>query len=712
MYKYLFALLLLCFCFGCPDPEITPAIKALNVGDYGSFTDEYNNFWESDIPYLIGANIVDNIYYSVYGNPIVLASRKYLIGHDIPLNNGYYRIKLFFIKPHNIDDGIIEVRMEKELPTIIDTATIPNDQVSSISIPFVKVSDNMLNMRWLSNNPNTPTFLSGIEIFKDYSYDKDPYLLLEIDCTDSFNYFNTHCLSSDDPVNCLINYALNNDWENVCIPPGNHNVTHAILPTKSINIYGYGAILTYTARVPAVYMEYSASTTKIKLQGFTIDYNPLTFTQGKVIDFVYEGAGISDKREIIIELDDGYPNPLTQTSFHNADTYFVFEPNLNGHYSFSRQNSGFGFVTGFEVEGTYLKLLQPTAIDMQRMILNTDGTLKPNLKVVFEEPGDGLSTIDSIYLDGELEIKEVTFWNTVGMVVRHRGSRATNTYYKWISIEPGPIPETATEPRLLSANRDGFHAGVTRQGPIVLGAEAKFLGDDCANSSGLVYTIMSNNHINLTLSPNRKWPVLDFLYKPGDTLRILSSITREILQTVQITSVSPLYYVDGDMRYDITINEPLNSSIPDNSWADIPEHNSPNTLITYSIFGPNRANGIRANGNNSLIFNNLFIRNTDNGILSEPNYIFWRNAGWVNNSSYLKNQIIEPNINCIRINDEVINSKNMHGLTAHQNILIENNYLSGPKDYAIYINGLDIIGNIQNNQFVNIPISDIYIKGE
>lgn len=231
-----------------------------------------------------------------------------------------------------------------------------------------------------------------------------------------------------------------------------------------------------------------------------------------------------------------------------------------------------------------------------------------------------------------------------------------------------PPPPGATQPRLISANADGFNSSDTRRGPILEDCEFSYLGDDSVNLHGPVLPVgqwLDATTLDTIMAARNNR--VDLLSRPGDEVRFLRAPDYRIVATRRIARVERIEenatrWVDLAFKtwsasgthpkaenisiFRVTL-APASSSdlatdpnLTDTSrlFVDFPALAAPGYIIRNNYFHDHRARALRIQASNGLIANNRIERIKQAGISVGPEYTFWREAGWVNNV------IIEKNI--------------------------------------------------------------------
>lgn len=252
----------------------------------------------------------------------------------------------------------------------------------------------------------------------------------------------------------------------VNIPTGTYIINEPlkIISANKLSIYGNGAtiLVSNNAKTKAVTI---FSSTDVKIFNLKIDYNPLPFTQGLITKVAPDGSWLE------VTIDNGYPT--NANLFGTGSFVQIFEPNRS---KFKQESS--------TVDGTQWSL--QVANNIIRIGLRGDGNGEANWRnirvndvVAIGRPsGDFFCAIDMWDAKNTL-LSSITIYssNACG-VLENAGS---GTIIDNIQIKRGPKPVGATQPRLMSANRDGLHLNGPKGGTIIKNSFIEFIGDDAIN---------------------------------------------------------------------------------------------------------------------------------------------------------------------------------------------------------------------------------------
>lgn len=291
-------------------------------------------------------------------------------------------------------------------------------------------------------------------------------------------------------LDSLIHAAADANLASVTIPPGEYrgNTGGIWLQNASdLHIIANGVKMICEKRTRA--LEFT-NCSNITLEGLTIDYDTLTFTQG---DIVAVGADYVD-----VKIHQGYP----VKAWSRMD---VIDP-----------------VTRYRKRGTIFAWNNTAQIlggDTVR-VTNTDS---PNITSV-AEVGDmaSLSTgpegpygaphaLVLTDCQGGMALKNVTIHCGPGFGIYESGGMG-GTHLDSCKVIPGPRPPGATEDRLLSVSWDAIQHKLTRTGPLMENCIIKDAGDDSWSVTwDGDYTITSGGGTTITVNRDN--------LQVGDSLR-------------------------------------------------------------------------------------------------------------------------------------------------------------------------------------------------
>lgn len=462
-----------------------------------------------------------------------------------------------------------------------------------------------------------------------------------------------------------------------------------IMRASNLTIEGHGASLVFSPTMNAA-IDVTTGSEGITLRDFSIDYNPLPFTQarvtrtlGPVVQFV---------------TDAGYP-PLA--SLGHLDRAYLFDPKTR----LWKQGGA---------------TLYPVSITPQagggRMLLKPKDmpSVKVGDLVVFNPRHGAAIMIDGMAKNTNVENVAILASPGMGVMARY----ASGATFSKLRVDRGPTPPGATASRLLSTNADAFNYGYSRSGPTLADSEFAFQGDDGVNLHGLVMPIVkgganTNSFIAMRPYKNDSWPTRAL--QPGDLVRVLAQGTFAILATAHLKTIEQIDGNPQDKPFQGTTRlYPLTRPTRDTVWtfyritlaesvpavsgafADFPALAAPNFTIQNNHFHDSRGHAIVVGSSHGAVRNNAIERVTQNAITIGPHYAPWLEGDWVNDvivdGNIIRDVCSDPSIvesgswayGAISLGAELGND--IQYPLGNRNITIAHNEVSGCSGPGIYLN--------------------------
>lgn len=256
----------------------------------------------------------------------------------------------------------------------------------------------------------------------------------------------------------MVRDAIARGEKRIVIPPGryvlgpenNGKVVWSLNNVKDVEIIADGVTLVSTKLTRALNFDHC---THFTLQGLTVDYDPLPFTQGTVI------KAAEDKGSIEIRLHDGYPaKPWSRVDIMDPTTRF--------------RKKGMPFLWGSKAEMTgerTVRVSYPKIAETAKV-----GDL---ITLSTGQDSDGIPHGVSIGHGDQVTLRNVSVFSAPGMGILECDGEG-NAKYLGCKVVPGPKPQGATEERLLSSSWDAMQSKTIRRGPVVDKCEIRDAGDD------------------------------------------------------------------------------------------------------------------------------------------------------------------------------------------------------------------------------------------
>jgi hypothetical protein len=368
-------------------------------------------------------------------------------------------------------------------------------------------------------------------------------------------------------LDSLIRGALAAHQPVVVIPPGEYRGNTAggsfiwIQNASGLRIVANGVRMVCEKRVRALEFSHCSN---ITLEGLTIDYDPLTYTQG---DIVAVGGNYVD-----VKIHQGYP----VLPWSRLD---VIDPATR----YRKRGSIFAWSTSAQLLGG----------DTVR-VTNTDN---PNFTTV-AQVGDMATmsagadngadhTLLLSNCQGGMVLKNVTVNAGPGFGIFEVGG-AGGTILDSCSVVPGPKPAGAAQDRLLSVSWDAIQHKRTRMGPLVQNCAVESAGDDSWSVTwDGDYIISSGGGHNINVTPDN--------LEVGDSLR--TSLSSDVV------------YITGKSGSTLT----LNKSCPWGTGTRLysPSRRCENFILRNNYF--HSTGRVLVKAGHGLIENNVF-DNTHSGV--------------------------------------------------------------------------------------------------
>ena len=242
---------------------------------------------------------------------------------------------------------------------------------------------------------------------------------------------------------------------------------------QNVTIEGNGATLVGTQ--PHLGMLHFLHGSNITIRNLTIDYDPVPFTQGEIVEVV------EDENAVVLELDDGYPslsNELFEIALSKSGNVHTREGELIGGIrargasfkkfrSFSRQGDRQWKVSFVDQQG------QMDGIERGRKLtIDTRGG---------EQKGPSHAVVGSAIDDLRIENVTVRTCSNMAFVIK----QCENPVLRNVTVA---TPEGSD--RLSTTTGDGVHIVNSTGGPVVENSEFDMVGDDCIVVNTLMVKVM------------------------------------------------------------------------------------------------------------------------------------------------------------------------------------------------------------------------------
>ena len=501
----------------------------------------------------------------------------------------------------------------------------------------------------------------------------------------------------------FINQKLSSGEKNIVIPPGRYrlaefNNTHIYIGGKSdFTIIGDSVEIICTETVPAIKLK---NCSNFKIQGISIDYDPLPFTQGQIVEMSV------DKKSLTVDLIDGYSTTLT------GDKVEIFDS-----------------ITGELSTSTYYGVTYVVDKTERRAVL----TKPSNYQLVnsHEKVGDivvigsksNKSSPHAILPDGctNMVLENVTIY--AGPTFGFFEQNCSGSQYINCKVDRRPLATEIKQrgvKRMRSNNADAFHSKHALIGPKYIQCLAHYHGDDGIAINGDYHVILTTNGSRLSVAgkggntPNLTvGDSVELVSYNGDRVKdakiikisdgpALTSTEKNFLQTQKFHGAasntykaSKVYYITLDHAVDLPMGSLIASANRIGNGFEVRD----------CTMGPNRSRGILVKASNGIIAGNTLIGNRGEAIKVAPEYN-WLEAGSGSNVTVSNNNITECFNTAIAIyayggNGEIAPAG------AHKNITVTHNTISGSANPAIALTS--IRGLVLENNTIESTNNDLLV---
>jgi hypothetical protein len=406
-----------------------------------------------------------------------------------------------------------------------------------------------------------------------------------------------------------------------------------IAGAHDLTIDGRGATLLFsTIDKPGIRV--TGQSKGVTLTNVVLDYDPVPFTQGRV-DTVQPGS-------FGFTIDQGYPALTAQKP---ADRAYLFDA-TSGTFKHG-------------ISTLYFSALRPNGDGRGGEVPLAPryrGSVQVGDLVVFSPRGAPAVQLDGLAQDTTLA--NVTIHAAPGMAIMARFVGGRNRFT--VRVEPGPRPAGATRDRLLSSNADAINYAYARSGPTIDHSHIVAQGDDAVNLHGLVLGVLGSKGDSVTaVRPFGSDNSIPNIMKPGDPIRILAQDSFAVLATVrlrtiekvagpaspdwqQINQLYPRSHL-GRRRSASFYRIDVDGDVPAGAgYLEFPALAANGFSISDNNFADSRGHAMVIGSSQGVIERNTIARITHNAIVLGPNFVPWREGGWVSDVSVRGNTVAEP----------------------------------------------------------------------
>lgn len=422
------------------------------------------------------------------------------------------------------------------------------------------------------------------------------------------------------------------------IPPGTYRLPEGGIVLRDLHdveIDGTGVTLIATDLKSSALKV--ANSRNVKLKGFTIDYDPLPFTQGTVT------AVDAKERTVDFETHAGYPELPEAYKLKHIHLFEKegnrWKPGAPDYYAKKVER-----LEGRKCRAYFSKDTR----DFDRIEAGDKVALNIRRTSAISI-GDG---------SGGVALEDVTIQSAPGIAILVRYAEDGGSY-KRVKVVPGPTPAGAAEARLLSSSADALNIAYTRKGPVVEDCEFSRMGDDSINLHGVVFPVLKwlDGSTFLTMRPHRGED-FDQILRKEDEIRFLTGGDFRVLQTAKIekvekTQADSANWTEAFRRYwpsfppsddfgffQVKLDREI-KDVPEGAYTEVPASAAEDFVIRDSYFHDHRARGLRLMSRNGVVEGNRFERIKGVAISMGPQFPYWAEAGWCENITIRNNRITD-----------------------------------------------------------------------
>lgn len=487
----------------------------------------------------------------------------------------------------------------------------------------------------------------------------------------------------------FVDQALEARLDPVVIPPGRYRVAprdrqHLVLrDLNDVRIVAENVEMVCTETTRAITL---SNCQEVTLKGLTIDYDPLPYTQGRIVKLS------ADKKTHDIELFDGYP-PADQVQDFK---YEIFRPDT--------RTLRFGSYHQFHAEVLGAKTIRVTRGGSYQ------GEQLGDIIAIGTKYAPGGQIPHAVYVtDSEgVVLEDVTLYasNCFGFFE----TRCKRTTYRRCRIDRRGIEDDLKEredPRIRSLDADAFHSKHAEVGPQILDCTAFFQGDDCVNICGDYHMVMGSEGTRLRVLAKGQLNI-----QPGDPLEIVTYDGRRLPDARCVTTRRTGVLTAGEQAF--LAKQRLHKPFKEGAIREVHEVviDRDEPMVRGSVigsanrmgsgfkvrgcdFGFNRSRGILIKASHGEVSNNTLTSCWGEAIKVSPEY-WWLESGSSNDVRITGNRISH----CLDKGIAVYALAGTGAIApagAHSRIVIEDNQISDTKDLAIWVTSTRTL-TLKNNR--------------
>lgn len=502
----------------------------------------------------------------------------------------------------------------------------------------------------------------------------------------------------------FIDQKINQGETNIVIPPGRYRVSangqnhHLHFNNlNNITVVADGVEMICTETVQAIQIN---NCTNFRLQGISVDYDPLPFTQGRIVEMS------ADKRILTADFIDGYSTTV------RGDKLEIYD-SITGELS---TTTYYGVTFETDIENRKIVLTKPSNYQLSNSHEKTGDIVVLGSQNTRHIP-------HGIVPQGctDLVLEDVRLYS--GTTFGFFETNCSNSTYINCKVDRRPLSSEIVERgvrRMRSINADGFHSKHATIGPKYIGCLARYNGDDGIAINGDYHVITASignklivvgkagNTPNLTVGDKA-----ELVSYSGERIKdatiteiaagpSLSSEEKQFLQNqtfyggaANTYKASNVYIITIDRSVDLPMGSLIASSNRIGNGFEVKD----------CTMGPNRSRGIIIKASDGIITGNKLVGNRGHAIKLAPEYV-WLEAGSGSNITVSDNEISECHSAAIAVYADGGNGATAPA-GAHKNINITGNIISGSTNPAIALTS--IRGLVLENNTIVATNNDLLV---
>ncbi len=426
------------------------------------------------------------------------------------------------------------------------------------------------------------------------------------------------------------------------------------------------------------------------LEGLWIDYDPLPFTQGKIVK-------ISDDKTVTeVEIFDGYPD--SKEVEITPDKYEIFNPQTRRLRTWDSYSNKINVLSDkrFEVIRPYSNALVRRAIEQvgDHVVTAVRNIKHPIPHAIM------LSDCKNVKLKG------IKLYAAEGFSYFEENCIAT-VYEDCLVDRCPPEADIAKRefPRLRGGNADGFHSKYSQNGPVLINCKAMYGGDDCVAISGRYFHCVSGKGNVLRVATF----VDKMNFDVGDEVEIFSPrtgaleyskvksiaeaepLTQEEFDSISKTIFPRTVYRTSNLKrerikvYTVELETAPQKLDPESMICAVNKIGNGFKIIG-GAFGNNRSRGMLLRASNGLVKGARIEGARMSGILCAPE-IYWYGAGHSRSVRIENCEIIAGMHPAICVYSMSLGNK-FSPAGAHRNISIVGNRIRGYYEPLVFLSSI------------------------